>query len=310
MSPSAGDGVALGALLEDLAGLFVNLTPNNDGLQQVRRVEFYEPATVSDYQDALVLVAVPVTDRFELARVLEEVGAASAVAFAGRDGWMFGLPHSADQPAILLRSSWIGWAETHLMANRVLEAHTLTDTLSLPDDLTQLAASVTTLTGTAITIEDADCNVVAYSPTSVLADPVRVATILNRAVPASRVSELHASGLLRAVRHTTDVIDRPATAESPARMVVAIRAGEHFIGTMWSAYSPEIDRAKLREALRAGARSASAAAARAAPFHPGTSPTRRFPSNHPHRFRGGDDRCRPADDPGRAWVRRRLRPVR
>ncbi|MHC3458877.1 helix-turn-helix domain-containing protein [Streptomyces flavovirens] len=164
--------------------------------------------------------------------------------------------------ALLVRAAWTDWADTASLLRSALALSaagegTGRQPSAHADDLDALASAIASSTGGSITIEDTAFRVLAHSATLPEADGVRRSTILGGRVPEARVAELRRSGLLRALWSSRDVIRRPASGDSPERLVIAVRNGSEVLGSIWAAadgrsLSPRADDA-LRRAADAAA---------------------------------------------------------
>ncbi|MCX4767128.1 helix-turn-helix domain-containing protein [Streptomyces sp. NBC_01275] len=147
--------------------------------------------------------------------------------------------------ALLARAEGADWAEAAALLRSALSYvragvgdHDDADVLRGPEaapSLAVLAARVAAYVKGSITVEDTRLRVLAHSATGPAADPLRRTVILGGRVPDWRVAELRASGLLRALWTSTDVIHRPADGDSPERLVVAVRSGREVLGSIWAA---------------------------------------------------------------------------
>ncbi|MFI2645833.1 helix-turn-helix domain-containing protein [Streptomyces sp. NPDC018610] len=146
--------------------------------------------------------------------------------------------------ALLVRAEGADWAQTAALLRSALSyavaghpgpAGAPTADPGAVSSLAALAARVAAQVGGSITIEDTRLRVLAHSATGETADPLRRTTILGGRVPAWRVAELRHSGLLRALWTSAEVIHRPADANGPERLVVAVRSGREVLGSIWAA---------------------------------------------------------------------------
>ncbi|WEH38415.1 helix-turn-helix domain-containing protein [Streptomyces sp. AM 2-1-1] len=167
--------------------------------------------------------------------------------------------------AVLARAAWAEWTDTATLLRSALAFGAAgRDPQGPPADdwapggLSALAATIAGATGGAITIEDTSFRVLAHSATRPEADGVRRSTILGGRVPEWRVAELRRSGLLRTLRTSREVIHRPADADGPERLIVAVRSGAEVLGSIWVA-------ADGRPLLPGAARALRSAAVTAAP---------------------------------------------
>ncbi|POX41105.1 DNA-binding protein [Streptomyces sp. Ru73] len=212
-----------------------------------------------------VLVAVGVdTSSAEAAGVLRaaaRAGAAALIMRRGAEGISEGLLAAAGEAgtALLARAPWIEWGELIGLLRAALSRSGAKPEAAVDvalGDLPGLAVALAALVGGAITIEDPDSNVLAYSPTADTADPLRRLTILGRRVPQWRVAELAESGFLSTLWATPDVVHRPADSRFPERLAIAVRAGDEILGSLWAAADGEPLPPGARDALRAAAATA------------------------------------------------------
>ncbi|MER5439789.1 helix-turn-helix domain-containing protein [Streptomyces sp. NPDC002790] len=208
----------------------------------------------------LIAVGVDTSDpaAAEVLRAADRAGAAALVVRRGAEGVAPLLGEVADgvSTALLARAPWVDWGELIGLLRAALAA----GGARVPEpgvdvglgDLPALASALAALVGGAITVEDPESNVLAYSPTADTADPLRRLTILGRRVPRWRVAELAESGFLAAL-WAGDVVHRPADGRFPERLAVAVRAGEEVLGSLWAAADGEPLPEGAREALRQAA---------------------------------------------------------
>ncbi|MEV7128381.1 helix-turn-helix domain-containing protein [Streptomyces sp. NPDC093260] len=159
--------------------------------------------------------------RAGLVTAAEETGVALLARAEGAD-W--------GQVAALLRS-----ALAYAVAGRTGPDAGAAEAGEEASSLAALAAQVAVRVGGSITIEDTRLRVLAHSATGDEADPLRRTTILGGRVPSWRIAELRHSGLLRALWTSPEVIHRPADADGPERLVVAVRGGREVLGSIWAA---------------------------------------------------------------------------
>lgn len=165
--------------------------------------------------------------------------------------------------AVLFRTAWCSWAQLVGVVRAGLAAAgapPLPVARDLaPGDLDGLADAVAALAGGAVTIEDTESRVLAYSSTEENVDDIRRLTILGRRVPPGRVAAMREAGFFGALWGTDDVLYRRAQGEDPERLVCAVRAGGEVLGSLWVAaiagrpLSPDAS-----GVLRAAARTAAA----------------------------------------------------
>ncbi|PWI11420.1 DNA-binding protein [Streptomyces sp. NWU339] len=192
-------------------------------------------------------------------------GAAAVVFGPGRSGRPPDALRTAAEDsgtAVLFRTAWCGWTELigALRAGLVLSGVPADPAVAAvtPGDLNGLADAVAVLVGGAVTIEDVESRVLAYSSTKEDVDELRRLTILGRRVPEWRVAAMREAGFFRALWGSGDVIHRPAHGENPERLVVAVRAGGEILGSIWVAAAGGDLPPHASDTLRSAARVAAA----------------------------------------------------
>ncbi|MEU1348029.1 helix-turn-helix domain-containing protein [Streptomyces sp. NPDC005776] len=196
----------------------------------------------------LVLLAVGVEvaspEAVDVLRAADRAGAAAVVMRRGARGPRAALLEAAGRgrTALLARRPGLGWTEVlgqlrtalvHSVAGRPGGAAGV-DGPRL-GDLPGLANTVADLVGGAITIEDPQSRVLAYSRMDHEPDPMRRLTILGQEVPRWRVVELRESGFFQALWNTDDVVRLPADDRYAERLAVAVRHGSEVLGSIWAA---------------------------------------------------------------------------
>ncbi|AXE79103.1 helix-turn-helix domain-containing protein [Streptomyces atratus] len=271
-----------GPSLEQILGLIapgmldVVVAPRGTGVP-VADVALHDPGEERD-DDArtasgLILLAVGVEaaspEAIDVLRDADRAGAAAVVMRRGSRGPRAALLEAAGQgrTALLTRRPGHGWTEVlgRLRTALVHSAPAFSTTESAgPDrvgglrlgDLSGLANTVADLVGGAITIEDPQSRVLAYSRMDHEPDPMRRLTILGQEVPRWRVDELRESGFFQALWSTDDVVLRPADDRSAERLAIAVRHGSEVLGSIWAA----ADGRPLAESAAAALRTAARAA--------------------------------------------------
>ncbi|MFD8392411.1 PucR family transcriptional regulator [Streptomyces sp. NPDC059680] len=224
-----------------------------------------------------------------------EAGAAGVVFGSDRRGGAAEALRSAAREtgtAVLFRTPWCSWAQLVGVLRAGLASAGVPPLPAAPDlapgDLNGLADAVAALVGGAVTVEDTESRVLAYSSTEEDVDDIRRLTILGRRVPPWRVSAMQEAGFFAALWGTDDVLYRRAQGEDPERLVCAVRAGGEVLGSLWvAAVTGRPLAPDASEVLRAAARTAAAHL-----LH--------------HRTRGADSRL--AEDAARALLEGRGSP--
>ncbi|MEZ0114456.1 hypothetical protein ABH920_008490 [Catenulispora sp. EB89] len=104
---------------------------------------------------------------------------------------------------------------------------------SFGGDLFALANAIAGLLDGPVTIEDRGGGVLAFSARQDEADDSRIATILDRQVPADKLRALEQHGLFRALYRSEDPVFIAGIGEKP-RVAIAIRAGGEILGSIWA----------------------------------------------------------------------------
>ncbi|MFB4421224.1 PucR family transcriptional regulator [Streptomyces sp. QL37] len=267
-------GPTLAQLLALIAAgtLDVVVAPCGTGVP-VSDVVLHDPGEERDDEvwaaTGLVLLAVGVDiaspEAVDVLRSADRAGAAAVVMRRGTRGPRTSLLEAAERgrTALLTRRPGQGWTEV-LGRLRTALVHSGPDRsagaagvggLRL-GDLPGLANTVADLVGGAITIEDPQSRVLAYSRMDHEPDPMRRLTILGQEVPRWRVVELRESGFFQALWNTDDVVRLPADGRYAERLAVAVRHGSEVLGSIWAA----ADGRPLAEDAAAALRTAGRAA--------------------------------------------------
>ncbi|MFI2367619.1 PucR family transcriptional regulator [Streptomyces sp. NPDC018833] len=199
--------------------------------------------------------------------VVRSVGGAGAVAVvfgpARSDRAAAALRSAAEEagPAVLFRTAWCTWAQLVSMLRAGLASAGVPPDPGVAavalGDLNGLADAVAAVVCGAVTIEDTESRVLAYSSTEEDVDDLRRLTILGRRVPPWRVAAMHEAGFFQALWGAGDVLHRPAKGEIPERLVVAVRAGGELLGSIWVAAAGRPLAPNASDVLRAATRAAA-----------------------------------------------------
>lgn len=103
------------------------------------------------------------------------------------------------------------------------------------EDLFGLAEAVSAMVDAAVTIEDTNSRVLAFSGGQVEADPGRHDTILGRRVPAELLRQLEERGVFRWLeREITPIYIESLSDTMRPRVAVSVRAGSEHLGSIWA----------------------------------------------------------------------------
>ncbi|MER5363691.1 helix-turn-helix domain-containing protein [Streptomyces sp. NPDC002722] len=265
-----------GPSLERILGLIdpgtldVVVAPRGTGVP-VTDVVLHDPGEEREDDGAraaagLILLAVGVEaaspEALDVLRAADRAGAAAVVMRPGARGPRAELVEAAGRgrTALLTRRPEQGWTEVLGRLRTALVHSAPAGTTGVaglrPGDLSGLANTVAALVGGAITIEDPQSRVLAYSRLDHEPDPMRRLTILGQEVPRWRVDELRASGFFRTLWSTEDVVRLPADDRYAERLAIAVRHGSEVLGSIWAAADGRPLAEDAAAALRTAARAA------------------------------------------------------
>lgn len=150
--------------------------------------------------------------------------------------------------AVADEASWahIAWLVRELL-DRALAGTRAEESLG-PDELFALADACAALVGGPVTIEDTSSRVLAYSESSDRVDPARLSTIVGRRVPAATVAALRARGVFRHLVRSAEPLYLPPASDGSlgARLIVPVRVGDEWIGSIWAIVDGPVPEAILR----------------------------------------------------------------
>ncbi|MEL5959207.1 helix-turn-helix domain-containing protein [Streptomyces sp. CLV115] len=265
-----------GPSLERILGLIdpgmldVVVAPRGTGVP-VTDVVLHDPGEEREDDGAraaagLILLAVGVEaaspEALDVLRAADRAGAAAVVMRPGARGPRAELVEAAGRgrTALLTRRPEQGWTEVLGRLRTALVHSDPAGTAGVaglrPGDLSGLANTVADLVGGAITIEDPQSRVLAYSRLDHEPDPMRRLTILGQEVPRWRVDELRANGFFRTLWSTEDVVRLPADDRYAERLAIAVRHGSEVLGSIWAAADGRPLAEDAAAALRTAARAA------------------------------------------------------
>lgn len=253
----------LARLLEDLGPGILHLLSAPRGLDvRVASAVIHDPSEplVADAGD--VVLAVGATEVVDVVRCAGSARAA-AVMVKLRDADPAPLIDASEAAGVALVAvpDAMGWGQLHGLLRTSLAGAPAVGGVGGPvvGDLFALANAVAAMVGGAVTIEDPQSRVLAYSSTDDPIDEPRRATILGRRIPDSWMRRLEAEGIFKRLWTTDDVVrfEGGPGDELLPRLVTAVRAGGEFLGSIWVAegrrpFTTETE-AALREAARLAA---------------------------------------------------------
>lgn len=180
----------------------------------------------------------------EAMRVVREAGRSRVAAVVFRkDPAGFSPELTATAAAVgtvvLARTPWVDWAQLvgalrACLAGASVPLEPAFSGIAL-GNLEALADAIGVQVGGAVTIEDLQSRVLAYSSSGHEVDDIRKLTILGRRVPQWRIQAMEESGFFRALWGSGDVVHRRASDDEPERMAIAVKAGTEILGSIWVA---------------------------------------------------------------------------
>ncbi len=167
--------------------------------------------------------------------------------------------------ALLAVPATTGWGHLLTLLRTANTASRVSDAASAEElaigDLFGLANAVAAMVGGAVTIEDMDSHVLAYSTLEQAIDEPRRDTIIGRKVPDPWMRALADDGVFKTLYADSQVvrIDEIRGAEAPLlpRLAVAIRAGDEPLGSIWVVEGEQPLAAAAEKALQGAAQIAA-----------------------------------------------------
>ncbi|MDP5226285.1 MULTISPECIES: PucR family transcriptional regulator [Arthrobacter] len=243
----------VGRVLEELGSTLLQHVsgPEHPELS-IEAVVIHDPEDELDQPDRALVLGVGLRDSARIHGLIARLGERGAAGLVLRapvtaDPTMLSAAHSAGVTVLSLTRG-VSWGH---LAGTLGVLMTPSD----PDDarpasfggipagdLFAVANSIAALLQAPVTIEDRHSRLLAFSSVQEGADASRIQTILGRQVPAQYTRFLEESGVFQAIYRserpvTVAPLPREAGAqpEEQARAVIAVRAGEEILGTIWVA---------------------------------------------------------------------------
>lgn len=196
---------------------------------------------------ALVLAVGVEPERPAAATLVDRAAAAAVAAVVVRcDGELpRPLADAAERAGVALLAAPLGaaWGQLYALLRTALESSGVAPgagTSGLPvGDLFSLADAIATAVGGAITIEDPQWRVLAYSNLGHEIDEPRRHTILGRAQPEEWQERMRAAGVAQELRRTEGVVRFEFEGIRP-RVAAPIRAGGELLGSVWLAAGEDV----------------------------------------------------------------------
>ncbi|MER7541703.1 helix-turn-helix domain-containing protein [Spirillospora sp. NPDC127506] len=238
----------------DVAGLVGSLgllrlvTPGRGG--QVHDVVLAEPGEAAGRPGEIVLGA-GVSGPAEAVALLERADA------AGADGVVLRAPLARDpevaevarslRPALVELQPDTSWTHLIWLVRGAIDRAYAPRPSGAVDDLFALADTAAEIADAPVTVEDARSRVLAYSGRQDTTDPARVSTIVGRRVPPQVIAHLRACGVFRKLARSSEPIIVPAGPDDMLpRLVVPVRAGGEWLGSIWVVARTPIPQDRVR----------------------------------------------------------------
>ena len=226
----------------------------------------FDVLDASSVQPGDVVLGVGVAARpREAVGLIEEAGACGAAAVVLKLGNEPG-PELIDAStrtgvALLSAPPAVAWGHLYTLlrvaGGAAMPAGALVDGVPM-GDLFALANAIAAMVGGAVTIEDPQSYVLAYSSADLPIDEARREVILGRRVPERFLRRLREAGVFQRLQTTDDVVSYVDKEEDVLpRLAVGIRAGGELLGSIWVAEAAEPTGADAKVALQEAARMAA-----------------------------------------------------
>ena len=257
----------LGSTLANLGQEVLSVVSAPRGLDvEVGIPTLFDELDASCVQPGDVVLGVGVAARpREAVGFLEEAGACGAAAVVLKLGGDPG-PELIDASArtgvaLLSAPAAVAWGHLYTLlrvaGSAAMPAGALVDGVPM-GDLFALANAIATMVGGAVTIEDPQSYVLAYSSSDLPIDEARREVILGRRVPERFLRRLREAGVFQRLQTTDDVVSYvDQEEETLPRLAVGIRAGGELLGSIWVAEATEPLGADAKAVLQEAARMAA-----------------------------------------------------
>ncbi|WP_433064969.1 PucR family transcriptional regulator [Dactylosporangium sp. CS-033363] len=259
----------LGRILTDLGSTLVEVVAGPaDPARAVTGVLIHDPGDPSARLPGAVLLGVGVYGAEGVAALVGQARAMDAAAVVVRspvpsEGPVAEAAERADLPVLGLTPG-ASWAQVAALLGALLATDEL-GTVGRPGepggddplsgDLFALANAAAELVGGPVTVEDRSGRVLAFSSRQEEGDEARIATILDRQVPADKLRALERHGYFHDLYRSDGPIYIDGIAGKP-RAAIAVRAGGEILGSVWVVVAgplSEVQDRALRESAKVAA---------------------------------------------------------
>ncbi len=257
----------LGSILANLGQEILSVVSAPRGLDvEVGIPTLFDELDSGSVQPGDVVLGVGVAARRrEAVGLIEEAGACGAAAVILKLGDEAGseLLDASTRTGVALLSAPPAVAWGHLYTVLRIAGGAATPAGALVDgvpmgDLFALANAIAAMVGGAVTIEDPQSYVLAYSSADLRIDEARREVILGRRVPERFLRRLREAGVFQRLQTSDDVVSYVDQEEDVLpRLAIGIRAGGELLGSIWVAEAPESISGGATAALQEAARMAA-----------------------------------------------------
>ena len=257
----------LGSILTDLGQEILSVVAAPRGLDvEVGMPMLFDQLEQSSVQPGDIVLGVGIAARpREAVGFIEEAGASGAAAvvlkLANEAASELVEASARTGVALLASPPAITWGQLYTLlrvaGGAAVASGPLVDGVPM-GDLFALANAVAAMVGGAVTIEDPQSYVLAYSSSDLPIDEARREVILGRRVPERFLRRLREAGVFHRLQTSDDVVNYVDQEEELIpRLAVGIRAGGELLGSIWVAAATDPLDADTRTALQEAARMAA-----------------------------------------------------
>jgi DNA-binding PucR family transcriptional regulator len=257
----------LGSILANVGQEVLSVVSAPRGLDvEVGIPTLFDELDANSVQPGDVVLGVGVAARpREAVGLIEEAGAFCAAAvvlkLAGEPGPELIDASTRTGVALLAAPAAVAWGHLYTVlrvaGGAAMPAGALVDGVPM-GDLFALANAIAAMVGGAVTIEDPQSYVLAYSSADLPIDEARREVILGRRVPDRFLRRLRDAGVFQRLQTSDDVVSYVDQEEEVLpRLAVGIRAGGELLGSIWVADATESLGPDAKAALQEAARMAA-----------------------------------------------------
>ncbi|WP_233416184.1 hypothetical protein [Streptomyces sp. N35] len=243
----------LGRVLADLGSTFIVSTVGEpDAARPVGGVLIHDPHDAPARLPGAIVLGVGIHGAAEAGGLVEwaaVLGAAPVIVRApiAVDEAVEAAVDKAAIPVLGLMAG-ASWAQVAALLRSMLSVDELVGEPAeepLAGDLFALANAISALLDGPVTVEDRDGRVLAFSSRQDEGDEARIATILDRQVPAEKLRALEERGAFRLLYRNDEPLYLEGIAAKP-RVAIAVRAGGEILGSIWVVVKQPLTRDRER----------------------------------------------------------------